>query len=198
MKIWIKRAGLILAFVLFVVALVVTLIVELEADYVHEDLGRPGIARALVLYHPSRDARFSDDLSLAVARGFQRAGMAVGRATLTSETPERPEGYTIIAVVSNTYYWTPDLPTLRYLKRARLDETPVIGLMGGAGSTNRSQRVLDEALRRTGARSVETRSFWLWRPNEEARTDEPNRSVAIELAESFGFESGIAAQEMEP
>ncbi len=41
--------------------------------------------------------------------------------------------------------------------------------MGGAGSTGRSERMLNEALQRAGGRHAETRSFWLARPNDEAR-----------------------------
>jgi len=167
----------------------VSVAVEREAQYVREELGGPGPARALVLYHPSRDATFSDDLSLAVARGFQEAGLGVVRATVTRDTPAHPEGYAVIAVVANTYWWTPDLPTLRYLRRARFDGTPVVGLIGGAGATGRSERMLGEALRATGGTVVGTRSFWLLRPNDETRMDEPNRGVALELARRFASEA---------
>jgi hypothetical protein len=183
------------AVVLFLVAAlsVVTLVVEREAEYVHDSLGGYGPSRALVLYHPSRDARFSDELSVSVANGFRRAGLAVERATLTGRTPRDPAGYTLIAVVSNTYFWTPDRPTRDYLRKAHLEGTPAIGLMAGAGATGRAERMLREALRRTGARSVETRSFWLWRPNDEGRLRESNRAVALDEAERFAFEAALKA-----
>lgn len=193
LKRWIRRVILGLASILLVSVVVVSVIVERESDYVLESMGGSGDASALVLYHPSRDARFSDDLSLAVAKGFQEAGLLVERATITSETPSQLEGHSIVAVISNTYYWTPDLPTLRYLARARFNDVPVIGLIGGAGSTGRSQELLDEALRSTGALSVESRAFWLWRPNDDTRMGEPNRDVAIDLAEAFAYEAGLAA-----
>ena len=185
-----KRPALGLLLVLAAVWAVISVIVELEGEYRFETLkGGAGKGRALVLFHPSRDAHFSDDLSLAFAEGLMAAGFDVDRATLTSETPARPEAYNLIAVVSNTYYWTPDLPTLRYLRRARLQGIAAAGLIGGAGSTGRSQRVLDLALRGTGATVIETRSFWLWRPNDETRARESNREVALSLARQFGTES---------
>lgn len=162
-----------------------------EAAFVHEDLGGTGPARALIFYHPSRDAGFSDDLSLSVARAFQEAGFTVERETVTGETPSSPAGYDIIAVVSNTYFWTPDKPTRRYLDRARLDGLPAIGLIGGAGATGRSERLLGDALREAGARVVATRSFWLLRPNDESRMDEANRAVALDLARRFAEEAAV-------
>ncbi|MFN0103919.1 MAG: hypothetical protein ACKV2U_17775 [Bryobacteraceae bacterium] len=187
-----KKVVMWLALVLVGGLAVVSVIVQVEGDYAHEALGGEGKAKALVLFHPSRDARFSDDLSLAFAAGLIEAGFTVERATLTRRTPASPEGYRIVGVVSNTYYWTPDLPTLRYLKRARLHGVAVVGLAGGAGATGRSQRVLDEALRATGGKVIQTRSFWLWRPNDERHMNEPNREVALRRARQFGVESGRA------
>jgi hypothetical protein len=168
----------------------VTAFVEIEADYKQETLGGEGNARALVLFHPSREARFSDDLSLALGDGLIAAGFLVHRATLTRHTPAAPKAYALIAIVSNTYWWTPDLPTLRYLARARFNRIPAIGLIGGAGSTGRSQKILAQSLRKSGANVLATRAFWLWRPNDETRPDEPNREVALQLARQFGVDAG--------
>jgi hypothetical protein len=53
--------------------------------------------------------------------------------------------------------------------------------------------LLDEALRRTGATVLQTRSFWLWRPNDDSRLDRPNREVALQLAREFGLQSATTA-----
>jgi hypothetical protein len=179
-----------IGFLLLGTAAIITVVVESEGGYQHEVLGGGGPARALVLYHPSRDAHFSDELSMALARGLINAGFAVERATLTGATPAALGNYQLVAVVSNTYWWTPDRPTLRYLARVRLDGTAALGIIGGAGSTGRSQRLLDEALRKTGARVIDTRSFWIFRPNEATESGEPNRQVAMRLAERLGRETG--------
>jgi hypothetical protein len=175
-----KRLLLIVGALLALGAIAVSIAVELEAPYRVETLGPATAPRAaLVLYHPSRDAGFSDELSLAFAQAAAAAGLRVDRATLTADTPARPVGYDLVAVVTNTYYWSPDLPTLRYLKRARLDGMTVVGIVGGAGSTTRAERLLDEALRQTGGRVFATTSLWMWRPNDETRADQPNREVAL-------------------
>ena len=66
--------------------------------------------------------------------------------------------------------------------------------MGGAGSTERSEKILDEALHRTNATVLATRSFWTMRPNDESRVKEPNRDVAQDLARRFGVEAANAAR----
>jgi hypothetical protein len=181
-----KRVLLVIGLLLLATAATVTALVESEAEYQHEALGGHGPARALILYHPSRDAHFSDELSLALAKGLVSAGFSVERATLTGATPDALSSYKLVAVVSNTYRWAPDRPTLRYLARARLDGMAVLGVIGGAGSTGRSQRLLGEALHKSGARVIGTRSFWIFRPNEETDSGEPNRQVALRLAEKLG------------
>lgn len=116
------------------------------------------------------DARFSDDLTLAMAAGFDRAGGAVDRATMSGRTPPHRTGYALVAVVTNTSYWNPDLPTLRYLERPDLTDLPVIAVGGGAGSTGRARRTLTEASSRTGGTVREACSVRVWRPNVESRT----------------------------
>jgi hypothetical protein len=170
--------------------IVVTVVVERESSYQLETLGGDGPTRALVLYHPSRDAHFSEEISLAFAEGLKDAGLLVDRATMTKQTPTRPHGYALVAVVSNTFWSTPDLPTLRYLKRSDLSGLPAVGLICGSGSTARSQQILGATLSNAGATMLGTRSFWIMRPNDEARMSEPNRAVAQDMARNFGSEIG--------
>jgi hypothetical protein len=185
-----KKIVLIVGSILLAGVAIVTALVETEGNYTYEALGGTGKLRALVLFHPSRDAHFSDELSIAVSNGLMAAGFTVHRATLTQDTPASPKEYALIAVVSNTYWWTPDLPTLRYLARAQFDGIHAIGLLGGAGSSDRSQRLLEESLRQTGAKLLGIRSFWLFQPNDETRMNEANRDVALQMAMQIGMDAG--------
>ena len=187
---WLKVILLAVAGLLFCGLGIVTVVVEREADYSLQSLGSTSGPKALILYHPSRDAHFTDELSAAVAEGLKAAGYSVDIATLTGRTPDQPKGYRLLVVVSNTYFWTPDLPTLRYLKRARLDRLPTLGVIAGAGATGRSQQLLERALSRSGADVIGMRSFWTARPNDEHRLTEPNRDVALQLARQLGVATG--------
>jgi len=155
---------------------IVSVVVEHEADYKLQSLGGVGEPKALILYHPSRDAHFTDELSLAIGEGLKEAGYSVDRATLTALTPEQPSAYRLLVVVSNTFFWTPDLPTL--------------GVIGGAGSTSRSQQMLERALAGSGARVIGVHAFWTSRPKDEQRQTEPTREVALQLARQLGFATG--------
>jgi hypothetical protein len=165
---------------------VLLVVVEREADYTLQPLGGDGEIKALILYHPSRDAHFTDDLSLAIAEGLKSARYRVDRSTVTGTTPDHPTGYGLIVVVSNTFFFTPDLPSMRYLKRARLDGIPTIGVIAGAGATTRSQRMLEQALVDSGAKVISMHAFWTAKPNDEKRMTEPNRMVALQLARELG------------
>lgn len=182
--------------IILLALIVVTIVVEWEAAPHHDVLGGTGAKKALILYHPSRDAHFSDELSVALAKGLVEGGLTVERATTTRALPDTLQGYALIVVVANTYYWTPDLPTLRYLGRAHLNGLPAIGIIGGAGATGRSERLLGDALRASGAQVLFTHSYWILRPNDETRLQEPNRQVALNQAEALGLYYGrrIASQ----
>lgn len=170
-----------------------TIYVQREAVPLITRANNGGSGEALVLYHPSRDAGFTDDLSREVAEGFAVAGLLPTRVTLHSGVDGRPRKYVIIAVVANTYNWAPDLPTQRFLERADLSGQSVIGLIAGGGSTDRAQRILEEKLRATGARVLAVRPFWLWRPNDESRLNEPNRQVALDMARKMAQQFGQEA-----
>lgn len=144
----------------------------------------------MILYHPSRDARFSDELTEALARGFEDAQFSVERWTMTGETPARPEGFEVTAVVSNTFYAQPDWPTGRYLKRADLKGVPVIAIMAGAGSTERAQQKLTDALKAAGADLRGVQPLWISRPNDPTRQNEDNRAVARSIAHRMASDIG--------
>lgn len=186
------RVMLVLVVAAVLVLLVLTLVVQTESAYRLRPLGGTGDVRALVLVHPSRDSGFSDELAQAVARGLIEAGLRVNLATLTDATPARPQGYALVVVVSNTCWWAPDRPTRRYLARARWNGLRTIGLLAGAGATQRSQRLLERALNATGAGVVAVEPFWIWRPHDAQRTDQPSRAVAADRARRLGLACAAA------
>lgn len=186
---------LMLIFVLLVAialggAVGITMWVQHEAPFHQDQLVTKGRGRALILFHPSRDAHFSDDVSLALARGFEEAGYKVDRWTITGQTPRRPEGFTVIVIVSNTFFWAPDWPTQRYLARADLGGANVLAVICGGGTTERAQDALARDIGRAGAKLLGIRALWTSRPNEPGFKEAANRQLAMELAHWMALDAG--------
>jgi hypothetical protein len=183
------------------IALGVSWYVQREAPFEARIPSQDETPRALILYHPSRDARFSDDLSEAVARGFETTGLHVDIMTTTSQSPDQPRDYVLIAVVANCFFGRPDRPTLRYLAHADLTGMQTIGIISGSGATDSAQAILHQALAKAGASVIEVRPFWIKRPNDPARSDQNNRKVAGMMARAFAAKAArdiLAAQAPEP
>lgn len=167
--------------------------VEAEAPFAQEQVAEGRGQRALILYHPSRDAGFSDDVTEALARGFEDEGFGVERWTMTSETPARPSGFDSIAIVSNTFFQAPDWPTMRYLARADLTGQRIVMIMCGSGSTDRAERRLRSAIRRAGGDIVAGRALWTSRPNEPRAPAVANRLIAFEIAQRLARDAARKA-----
>jgi hypothetical protein len=173
----------------------VTAWVQAEAPFRKDRLVNAGHAKALILYHPSRDAHFSDGISMALARGFEEADFEVERWTMTRQTPARPQGFDVIAIVSNTFFWAPDWPTQRYLARADLSGENVIAVLGGGGHTERAQVAFARDIGNSGARLLSIRALWTSRANEPGVNPAGNRQLAMQIAHRLARDAGRQALE---
>ena len=146
-----------------------------------------GRASTLVVYHPGITA-FPRDIAEGFAAGLAEAGWRVAITTASAATPVALDEYGLLVVVAPTYWWTPARPLLRYVGRLQdLGGKPVAVLVTGLGSTQRSQRVLEAAVRARGGSVALARSYWTAAPNKD---DEYSRrtttAVAIRLAHEAG------------
>ena len=188
-----KSAMLAVIAIIVLGVLGVTFWVETEAPFRKERLATGTAGKALILYHPSRDAHFADDLTRAVGRGFEEEGLAVERWTMTRRTPARPENFAIVAVVSNTFFGAPDWPTQRYLETARFEDQKLLAILGGGGITDRAEISLIQAIGRTGADLLAHRALWTSRPNQPGAAAASNRALAMEIAQAMARDAGREA-----
>lgn len=168
----------------------ITAWVQAETPFRRERLGGAGRAKALILYHPSKDAHFSDDITMALAHGFEADGFAVERWTMSRHTPARPRGFAIIAVVSNTFFWAPDWPTQDYLDRADLGGQNTIAIMAGGGNTRRAQLVLMREIQDSGATLLTIRELWTSHPSIADTKPGSNREQAMQIARQIAQDAG--------
>ncbi len=55
-----------------------------------------------------------------------------------------------------------------------------------SGSTNRSKRILEKLIKQKEAKLINSKVYWLMRPNDESKMNESNVNVAVEMANIFG------------
>ena len=65
----------------------------------------------------------------------------------------------------------------------------MVAITLGSGSTTRSKRLLEAALREKGTRLLASETYWLLRPNDESRMEEPNVQVALEKTRRLALEA---------
>ena len=99
----------------------------------------------LVLFNP--DPIYN--LDQQVAESFATAAQQHARSSRQSIDPGR---FDLFVFCANTYNWSPDRPTKKYIRKARwLEGRPVVAIIMGSGSTARSGRLLRELLQEQSA-----------------------------------------------
>jgi hypothetical protein len=94
--------------------------------------------------------------------------------------------YQLYVFCANNYNWEPDWALCRDIeKQMTIAGKEVIAITVGTGSTNYSQKVFKKLIKRTKANLLGSKSFWLWKPNEESRTKESNLKVAVEISKAW-------------
>ena len=189
LKPWIKISLRVLGTLLLVWG-GLTLWVEQERPApVEEFQANAAAGRALVLYNPDPIYDLDRQVAMAFASTLNGQGWEVSVA-YPGGVGEGPDtGYELCVFIANTYNWAPDRPTLRYIRKAAwLEGKPVVAITLGSGSTTRSKRLLEAALREKGTRLLASETYWLLRPNDESRMEEPNVQVALEKTRRLALE----------
>jgi hypothetical protein len=129
-----------------------------------------GTKTALVLYHPGLTS-FSHDISYAFADGLASKGWRVEIATPSVEAPTDLSKYALLVVASNTYAFTPDLPTTRHLDRiGDLNRIHTVLLTLGAGSAQESKQALENLIQNSNGTIIESLLLYSMAPNEGDRS----------------------------
>lgn len=144
--------------------------------------------RARIVYDPDPFYNLDEQVCAAIAAELHAAGWSVAVRTVAAEVDSVPAADLYI-VCANTYNWSPDWAIGRYVRRAEyLEGKPVAAITLGSGSTGRAQRRFEQRIRERGAHLLNSRTWWLMRPNDESRMDESNVAVAIDQARSWARE----------
>ncbi|AXT58222.1 hypothetical protein D1815_21545 [Aquimarina sp. AD1] len=146
--------------------------------------------KALIIYDPDPIYNLDEKISRSFAKGLAENGWlsTLSTVTSTSEIKEK-EQFDLYVFCSNTYNWAPDKAIKEYINNSNhLKEKKVVAITLGSGATKRSQRILEELIKKRGAKLMGSREFWLMKPNNESKSKRSNIKIAVEMANTFGKE----------
>ncbi len=151
-------------------------------------VGKNNNHSALVVYDPDPIYNLDEKISLAFAEGLTKDGWTSKIATVAAAA-KIEEPFDLYVFCANTYNWAPDKAIRDYIKNSNhLEEQKVVAITLGSGATKRSQRLLEELITQKDAILIDSRSFWLMKPNNESEPKRSNRKIALEMANNFGKE----------
>jgi len=145
------------------------------------------INKALLVYNPDLFYNLDEQVCESIAAGLLAEGWSSTIATVAAAKKLDDTSFNLFVFCANTYNWAPDRPTSAFIEtHSGLKGKNVIAITLGSGSTKKAQQQLEEKIREKEARLLESRAFWLMRPNDPSRSDEQNVKVALEKAHSLG------------
>jgi hypothetical protein len=148
------------------------------------------VGTALIVYHPGL-SDLQDQLTSAFTKGLSENGWRVERTTTSTSAPTTLTNYDLLVLGVHTYWWSPDGPTLRYLKRVGdLQEKPTLALLSALGATGRSERITRARIEAAKGKVVAVHPFWVMRPNKDS-DQRPNREVALDMAYQVGLKIAL-------
>jgi hypothetical protein len=166
---------------------ILTIIVQVKGKTYSSSFGtEQATQKALVVYDPDPIYNLDQQVSEGVALGLAQEGWAVEVRSVRAATEISTSEFQLFVFVANTYNWAPDWAVTRFIKNTDLEGQNAATITLGSGSTKRAQRLLEEKVTATGAQLLDSRTYWLLRPNDEERLQDPNVQVAVDLAMETG------------
>ena len=174
--VWFFLAGLALALAWLQVSINRETVSDLE---ILNPTGAAGTA--LIVYHPGL-SKLQNELTSAFAMGLTDQGWRVERTTTSPAAPSDLAVYDLLVLGVHTYWWSPDDPTVRYLRRVGdLQAKPTVALLSALGATGRAERLTRARIEAVNGSVVDVQPFWVLRPNDES-DPRPSPDVALDMA----------------
>ncbi|MEO7982435.1 MAG: hypothetical protein ABI688_00005 [Bacteroidota bacterium] len=164
--------------------------VQLEGPSRFKQFGSPASTQsALIVYDPDPIYNLDQKVCEAFAEGLSARGWKVTVASVRSAKKNSDTPFQLYLFCANTYYWRPDWAICRYIKsHPSISGKNVLALTLGAGSTGSSQKKLEHLLLVQQVNLVDSRTTWLWRPNENTGTHLSNTQSAVNKAWKWAIE----------
>ena len=139
--------------------------------------------QALIVYDPDPFYILDEQVCRSFAQGLADRGVGVNVATVAAANEINGRVFDLYVFCANTYNWQPDWAVTRFIEgQAPMKGKFVVAITLGSGSTGLSQKALERLIIRSQGIIVDSRSFWLLRPNDESHIGEPNVETANSIA----------------
>jgi flavorubredoxin len=146
---------------------------------------------ALIVYNPDPIYNFDEQICVNFANGLSNQNCYVKVATVKAAKKDTLD-YDLYVFCANTYNWAPDWLVKDFIeKHADIKGKKVVAITLGSGSTEQAMMLLEKSINSRQAKLLDSKTYWLLKPNDEKRMEEKNVAVAIDMAEKFGSEMGI-------
>ncbi|PKV50172.1 hypothetical protein ATE84_2222 [Aquimarina sp. MAR_2010_214] len=145
--------------------------------------------KALIVYDPDPIYNLDEKISKSFAEGLSEKGWGSKVVTVAAAKNFEKEFFDLYVFCANTYNWTPDKAIRNHIKNNdHIQGKHVVAITLGSGSTKRSQRLLEDLIKQKEAVLIDSRTFWLMKPNIESNSKRSNSKIAVEMAKTFGIE----------
>lgn len=191
MKKFRKTMGVSIA-VILILWTMLTLWVEMTSDAKTWKMGNTTSSqKALVVFDADPFYNLDEQVSKSFAEGLSETGQHVTVATVAAAEKIGTEDFELFVFCANTYNWRPDWAVSRFIKKhSELNGKNVVAITLGAGSTKASQRNFEKIILKKETNLIDSRTYWLMRPNDESRGDESNVEIANDMVKKWAMEIG--------
>lgn len=169
--------------------IILTVWVQKEGPAYRVELGnKTAVHKVLIIYDPdpfyNLDQQICESFGAILASQNHKVTIATVAATKKIDL----SSYQLYVICSNTYNWDPDWAIVHFIEKdIILTNKNVIAITLGSGSTAHSQKTLEKLIKHKNGLLIDSKSFWLNKPNDETRLEESNVNIALEKIEEWAL-----------
>lgn len=142
----------------------------------------------LIVYDPDPFYNLDRQVCEAFGKVLADSGWKINMATVAAAEQFNDSSVNLYVFCANTYNWAPDWAVTRFIKtEALLSGKKAVAITLGGGSTRRAKRVFENIIKSKNAHLIDSKTFWLWKPNDESRMKERNVEVAVDMVKQWAM-----------
>jgi hypothetical protein len=143
--------------------------------------------KVLIVFDPDPFYNLDEQVCHSFGQALSENGLYVRIATVKAAKEYAHQPFELYVFCANTYNWHPDWAVTDFIKeQVILGGKPVVAITLGSGSTETSQKALEDLIIEMKGNLIDSHSLWLLKPNDEFRMKESNIKVSVSMAYTQG------------